>query len=560
MSPRVNLSPESLPEQTNESADLDSQITGIRQQIAALQRELVQLEQRQHEIRRLQTLQAPAVPSAPPDVQVNAQLKASKGRSIRSLSQKGELLLLGLLVLFAFVIRIYRLGSFPDTVLADEADNAQNAVSILYGHPPENGFFGLDWTSQPAFSVYKETAFIAIFGFNIMAMRLPSAAISALALIPFYMLLRRQLSVVASLLATILLATEVWYLNFSRSGWNCIDVCFYMLMAMLFLMGGLDTIPLANSNGSRRLKWVYFAAAGVFCSLGLYGYPAGRAITLAVAAFFPIAWLFNREYFKTLLLGYIVLFAVELATYAPEGIYVARNWEHFNGRSNVVLILNDPAYQADTLDTMLHQLDWNIRGPWDGRVNNTPQYSPVGEPQLDNLTGILVIIGMVLTIFIGRFRRQSETWLWWLMLLSGWTLTQLLTVNTPNGARGIGYMPTLIYFAGVSLHGLMEGVNHFFSKKITSAGWAYVAKYLTMAIFTGVILFAGYSNIIHYINWQNKPHTREERYLYITAKEFPQWSTAIVELIKDQGHTMNVGQWREAHPIEDRANPYGISP
>src|SRR6266508_1958982 len=121
-------------------------------------------------------------------------------------------------------------------------------------------------------------------------MLLSSAVISTLALIPFYLLLRRQFSIIASLSATVLLATDVWYLNFSRSGWNCIDICFYMLMAMLFLMWGCDAMT--SANNPRWKKWAHFAAAGFFCALGLYGYPAGRAITLAVAAFFPIAWLF----------------------------------------------------------------------------------------------------------------------------------------------------------------------------------------------------------------------------------------------------------------------------
>jgi len=144
MSPRVTQSPESLPEPANEPEDLAYQIISRRQQIAALQRELAELEQHQRNIERRRTLQALALPAAPANVQVNHQSEAAEGGSIRPLSQKGELLLLGLLVLFAFAIRIYRLGSFPDTVLADEADNAQDAVRILYGQVPQNGFFGLD--------------------------------------------------------------------------------------------------------------------------------------------------------------------------------------------------------------------------------------------------------------------------------------------------------------------------------------------------------------------------------------------------------------------------------
>ncbi len=459
-----------------------------------------------------------------------------------------EWIALELIVLIALIIRVYHLGSFPDTVLADEADNAQDSVRILYGQTPANGFFGLDWTAQPAFSAYKEAAFIALFGFNIMAMRLSSAVISTLALIPFYLLLRRQFSTIVSSLTTILFATDVWYLNFSRSGWNCIDICFYMLMAMFFLLRGLDAI--SKENRSRRFRWVYFAAAGFFCALGLYGYPAGRAITLAVIAFLPVALLFHRDHYKQLLFGFGLLFTVEAAVFAPEGVYVAKNWEHFNGRSSVVLILNDPEYKANPAATMLRQLDRNLRGPWDGRVNNTAQYSPVGEPQLDRITGILVLIGMALTLFIGR---RQETWLWWLMLLAGWGLTQLLTVDTPNGARSIGYMPTLVYFAGVSLNGIV-----LLARRLTTQYRAFpVLPYILLTALTAFILFTGYANIKHYVDWQNLPHSRQDRYLYITAREFPDWAADTVDRARNQAVASNVGQWRDIHPIQDRANPYG---
>lgn len=499
----------------------------------------------------------PAMASAPVLIRQTEQPQASPERA-GQLRRRIEWLILCLVVLAAFLIRVYNLDRFPDTVLADEADNAQSAVRILYNQPPANGFFGFDWTSQPAFSVYKEAAFIAIFGFNIMAMRLPSAVISALTLIPFYLLLRRQLSAVASLLATILLATDVWYLNFSRSGWNCIDICFYMLMAMLFLVLALNTMT--SANGPRWLKWGHFAMAGFFCALGLYGYPSGRAITLAVAAFFPIALLFNRKHWKTLLLGYLLLFTVEAVAFAPEGVYVARNWDLFNGRSNVVLIFNSPAYKADPVGTMLHQLDWNIRGPWDGHVNNTPQYSPVGEPQLDQVTSLLTLLGMPLTLALGRLRGRPETWLWWLMLLAGWSLTQLLTVGTPNGARGIGYMPTLVYFAGVSLDGIVRLLTYIAARIFTKSSWVQIARQIPVAALTAAIFIAGYANVTHYVDWQNKPHTREERYLYVTAREFPDWSATIVGLARNKGGALNVGSWRDAHPIQDRANPYGTSP
>jgi 4-amino-4-deoxy-L-arabinose transferase-like glycosyltransferase len=460
-----------------------------------------------------------------------------------------EAALLALVVSAAFAVRIYRLGDFPDTVLADEADNAQSAIYIVYGHPPGNGFFGFDWTPQPAMSVYKEAAFLAVLGFNIAAMRLPSALMSALALIPFYILLRRQLSALASFLATILLATSLWYLNFSRSGWNNIDVCFYMLMAMLCLMWALDGV-----KSSAAEPWAIrgrFAVAGFCCALGLYAYPSGRAITLAVLAFFPIAVLCYRQQVRTVALGYAVLVGVELLVFAPEAVYVAKNWAFFNGRSNVVLILNSPTFKADPRATMLRQVENNLLGPWVGRVNNTPQYTPVGEPQLDQISGALAFLGMILTLAVVAFRRRGETWLWWLMLVSGWTLTQVLTTNTPNGARGVGYMPTYLYFAGIGIEGIVRTIASDGSG-MSRAVWA---RRVSIPVSVALVLAAGYANVAHYVAWQSNPQTRQARYLYVTSREFPEWSEAIVDRATEALGATNVGLWREAHPILDRANP-----
>ncbi len=185
-----------------------------------------------------------------------------------------EWLVIGAIVAVALAIRLYGLGVFPDTVLADEADNVQSAARILHGQPPENGLFGLDWTQQPAFSVYKQALFLAIFGFNIMAMRLPSALISALALLPFYIIARRQMSAIAAALAALLLATNVWYLNFSRSGWNCIDIGCYMLLAMLTLVLALDAAALGKGHERRAYAW--FAASGLKLRIGLVRLPRGE--------------------------------------------------------------------------------------------------------------------------------------------------------------------------------------------------------------------------------------------------------------------------------------------
>jgi hypothetical protein len=468
-------------------------------------------------------------------------------------------LVIAALVLGAFAIRAYRLDAFPDTLLADEADNAQAAVRILYGQPPEGGIFGLDWTGQPALSIYKEALSIRLLGFTVLALRLPSALIGALAIAPFYLLLRRQYSVVASSLAAVLLATEVWYLNFSRSGWNCIDVCFYMLGAMYFLLSALDRL----NRGERTAwaTWRAFAFAGLFCALGLHAYPSGRTITVALLLFLPLACWFHRRQTRYLLIGYGLLVGVEGLASAPEAWHVARHWDAFTGRTRVVSIFNSERYRADPAGTMLRQIGRNLRGPWDGTVNNTAQYSPVHEPQLGRVTGILVLFGMALSVALARIRRQPETCLWWLMLFSGWAFTQLLTVETPNGARGIVYVPALVAFAAPCLDELMSllrrsGLEATGDRRFADpSDRSPVHSRRAAGAVTVAIAAAALANVHHYVSWQQMPHTRLERYLYVTVGEFRDWSNAIVDRARAGAPTMNVGQWRDAHPVADWGYP-----
>jgi hypothetical protein len=69
MSSSVDQSSEPLSEQASESENLDSQITGIRQLIAALQRELAELEERQSNLKRQQELVTPSIAAMPTGVQ-----------------------------------------------------------------------------------------------------------------------------------------------------------------------------------------------------------------------------------------------------------------------------------------------------------------------------------------------------------------------------------------------------------------------------------------------------------------------------------------------------------
>jgi hypothetical protein len=83
---------------------------------------------------------------------------------------------------------------------------------------------------------------------------------------------------------------------------------------------------------------------------------------------------------------------------------------------------------------------------------------------------------------------------------------------------------------------------------------------LSVALLAVVVLMVGYINVRHYVDWQNNPKTRVTRYLYVTAREFPEWTEEVIDRIKANRYIINVGMWRDMHPISNIANPYGVTP
>jgi hypothetical protein len=249
------------------------------------------------------------------------------------------------------------------------------------------------------------------------------------------------------------------------------------------------------------------------------------------------------------------MLAVTAAAFAPQAAYVLRNWELFNGRTRTVALIHSPAYKADPIETLRQQIQRNVRGPWDGRVNNTAQYTPAHEPQLERITGWLTLSGLLLSIAAPTLRRRPETWLWWTMLTAAWVPTQLLTVATPNGARGVIYAPALLYFAGAALEMILVTV----ARLRTRFGGPPVVVRLATGVVTGVVLFAGWGAVHHYWAWQSNSRTRQDRWMYVEVSDFPAWAAWVVAAADGKRRVTNLDQWRTVHPIRDPSAPTGAT-
>ena len=427
------------------------------------------------------------------------------------------------IVIVALALRLVSLTDIPPNVLPDEADNLQVIYRIMAGSGP--GFFGLDWAQSPAFSMYLVSWFMQAFGESIAGMRMASVVLSTLSLPVFYFVARQNdLGRPAALGATLLLATSLWYLHFSRSGWYNIHVALYALLAML-----------AATAAIRRGSLALYAATGLFAALGLYGYPGGRVIIVALAAYLPVALVLHKEDRRRLLVGYAVMVAVALVLFLPHLNFAVDNWEGYNTRTKAVYILNEENRvqfgDKNAVEIMAEQTWRNVKGfilldSNASYVGLNARYIPGGRGFLDKLTAVLFWLGMAVSILKWR-----HTLLWWVFFVMMLFPVQLLSNATPDGARAVVAAPFFYLFVALALDWLL-GLR--FGDRWLIGGAAAVA-----------VAVIAYLNVSGYFDWMDRPETAAVRQPGVEVADFEQWQT-LQKIEAEAGRSgFNVSEWLE---------------
>ena len=436
--------------------------------------------------------------------------------------RRGETVLLVRILLVALVLRLVALGTFPGNITADEADNLQFAFHVRAGMPP--GFFGFDWKPQPMFSVWLMAQVMRVAGWDAFGLRLTSAILSVAALVPFYLLARRQVSTLAAAAATLMLASNLWYLHFSRSGWENVHVALYALGAAYCVLRALGT-----------RQWTFWVLAGAFCALGQYGYFSGRLIVLGVLAFLPFAIMQRRADWKRVLVGYCLMLVVTAGLYAPQAWSVYRNPSAFANRTNSVYVLRDVSSADEAAKIVASQVVLTLRGFLliDPYLQYKDRYNPPGHGLLDLPTTLLYLIGLVVSVAAWR-----DTGIWWCLFGVGIGVTQVFSTGTPDGARAVGYAPFMYLFVALGLQACYER----FSPRLAAG------------IVVGVCLLAMSLNIVGYVNWMSQQATLDARKPAVEYADYPAWAAAQMAEIEAGKRGFDLQQWTPSVGL-DAARP-----
>ncbi|RLC34911.1 hypothetical protein DRH14_01975, partial [Candidatus Shapirobacteria bacterium] len=181
---------------------------------------------------------------------------------------KKNFLLLTLIIFFAFIIRIYHTANYPP-LLWDESALGYNAYSILKTAKDEYGhFLPLIFKSfgdyKPGLYIYLTVPFVAIFGLNPLAIRLPSIVLgSLLPLLTYFLILtidkkQKKLAIVSALVLTF----NPYNIHYSRGAWETNLFLFILILSTYFFF-----------------KKKYFLSAVSF-GLSLYSYQSAKMISL----------------------------------------------------------------------------------------------------------------------------------------------------------------------------------------------------------------------------------------------------------------------------------------
>jgi hypothetical protein len=418
---------------------------------------------------------------------------------------------LAAVLVIALTVRLYAIQRIPAVVFHDECDNLVNVYQIFNGRGP--GFFGFDWKPQPAASVYVLSMFMRM-GMSILTLRLPAVLYSVAALIPFYILLRRAVSVPAALGATALLATDVWYLHFSRTGWENVATCIFLAAGALTLRDGL------RSGRMRSFVW-----AGVWSALGAYSYFAGRAVYPAVALACFAAYWRPRIPRSTIVGGFLLTTVVTFTLFGPQLPNIIRHWDLFQKRSRTVSLLSESRGVRHGTRLLASSFVSKSTELFFGRPT-FDRYLLTQAGPIFRVTTVLLAAGMILSLWW-----RAEAGLWWIFLLVPFVLTQVLTTGELNGARGVIFVPILYLFVGLSLHVIWRALS-------------VIARPVGGLVLVGALAIS-ITTTRMYFNWVQSPALVQGLYPSFPVAEFPAWQAHVLDWTKRSDDFFNVYMWED---------------
>ncbi len=406
-----------------------------------------------------------------------------------------------LIFLLAWALRSYQLTAVPPGLTHDEANHGREAMGVLDGVTPF--FFPYNYGSEPLYS-YTVAGSMALFGENLLALRLVNVLFGLGAMVVAYLWSKRAFDRRTALIAAAVTAVSFWPVASSREALRAGMLPFFMTAAVWFFWQILQ----------KPKKWavVGFAACVAFT---IHIYLAARVAWLVFPIFLIYLWLIHRDSFqkswRPMMIGLVG--AGILVT--PMFIYLRQN--------------PDIITRLEMLDGPLQNLrrgEWRpllqngwaalLAFVWPGYGDQFLAYNIPGRPVFDGVTAVFFAVGILVSLARWRQRPYAFLLLWFGVGI----IPSLITGPTANTTRNLAALSAVHLLPAVGFMALVDGLGG--KRRPSPLGRPYLLAGVT-AVWIGL---AGFFTARDYFGrWGQSPevrgayqHTLVETIAYLEAE------------------------------------------
>ena len=398
-------------------------------------------------------------------------MRPGSGSHLRRAGERWWPWILLLILVVAALLRFPALDRVPPGFQFDEGYNAHDALRVLQGDRPiflpENG-------GREVLYTYLQALAMALFGPNVVALRLTSAVLGLLTVAAVFFLVRLMWrgqgpsSTLLGLLTAAIVAVTYWHVHFSRYGIRAISLP--LLEVLLFYAFWRGSCVPATGGGLRRTTW--WVLGGALLGLGPYTHPAGRFLPFVLVAFGAYVGLSRRAWPRALLSQLIVMGAIALLMFVPLGGYFAHNPDAFSGHAGLVSVFNREAAGEGAVAALARNVV-GVLGMFAFRGDGAWNHNLAGRPVWDPLMALCFALGCVLLAIrlvrrpegadgtgddtasaaIGTGHDPAVFWVLWLAVMF---LPTLLSTGAPDFSRSTAAIPALCFLPALGLTSIVR--------------------------------------------------------------------------------------------------------
>lgn len=371
----------------------------------------------------------------------------------------------------ALGLRLYNVWDNPPALSWDEVSIGYNAYSILKTGRDEHGrFLPVDTfiaygDYKPPLPIYITVPFVAIFGLNELAVRLPSVLFGTLTVLLTYFLVKElfrdnEISPlvighwsfdIASIAAAIL-ALSPWHINLSRAGYEATIALFFIVLGVLLCLAARDKEKLF------WVCWLPFVAA-------VYTFNSARFFVpflfLGLVIFIGKRVLLHKKNFLGgIILSVVLLLPIFPHLFSKQAMLRFREVNIFSDISAVVTANNRIAREENSLLSRVlnnrrvgyaYSMLGHYMDHFDPKFlfisgDGNPKFSTQDVGELYLIEAPLLAIGMIML-----FLHAPKTALFLLFWLLASVIPAATARETPHALRILNSLPTWQLFIAYGL-------------------------------------------------------------------------------------------------------------